>query len=109
MKINVESSQSGGAYFVNFTHVKDGDNYHAYIKMEDIKSWESVAMSRKHDKFTRWKLTTIQGDIYYTLNNFGHIMTTSRWYPRPSDGHGTGRVADSYLYDNEEERENIDV
>ena len=108
MKINVDSSQSGGAYFVNFTHVKDGDSYHAYIKLEDIKSWESVAMSGNHDKSTRWKLTTVQGDIYYTLNNFGHIMSTSSWYPRSSDGRGTGRVADCHLYaDGEEKGSNV--
>jgi hypothetical protein len=98
MKINVDSSQDGGAYFVNFTHVRDGDNYHAYIKLEDIKAWESVAASRRHDRSTRWKLTTTQGDVYYTLNNFDHIMSTSRWFPRPKDGSGSGRISDSYLY-----------
>lgn len=98
MKINVDSSQEGGAYFVNFTHVSAGKSYHAYIRLNDIKLWESVAMSGGHDKATRWKLITIQGDIYYTLNNFNHIMTTARWYPRDSDGAGQGRIADDCLY-----------
>ena len=98
MKINVDSSQDGGTYFVNFTHVRDGENYHAYIKLEDVKAWESVAVSRSANRATRWKLTTVQGDTYYTLNNFDHIMSTSRWFPRPQDGTGSGRISDSYLY-----------
>jgi len=39
MKINVETAQEGGAYFVNFTHVREGENYHAYIRLEDVKFW----------------------------------------------------------------------
>ncbi|MAF25060.1 hypothetical protein CL634_05740 [bacterium] len=98
MKINLDSSQEGGTYFVNFTHVENGDNYHTYIKLEDIKSWESIAESGGADRSTRWKLTTIQGDIYYTLNTFNDIMSTTNWYPRPSDGSGHGRLADTHLY-----------
>jgi len=98
VKINLETTQEGGAFFVSFTHVRDGENYHAYIRLEDIKSWESVAMSSKHDRATRWRLQTVQGDSYYTLSNFTEIMTTSCWYPRPSDGKGLGRVSDERLY-----------
>lgn len=98
MKINVDSTREAGANFVDFTHVRNGENYHAFIRLQDIKSWESIAMSGKADRATRWRLTTVQGDVYYTLNNFNEIMTTTRWYPRPSDGRHTGRVGDERLY-----------
>jgi len=98
VKINLETTQEGGAFFVSFTHVRDGENYHTYIRLEDIKSWESVAMSRDQNKASRWCLKTAQGDTYYTLSNFNEIMTTSRWYPRLSDGKGLGRVSDERLY-----------
>ena len=98
MNLNLDTTPDISEHFVNFTHVRDGDNFHIYIRMRDIKSWESVAMSSKHDRSTRWKLTTIHGDEYFTLNNFSEIMTTCRQYPRPSDGAGTGRVGDSCLY-----------
>jgi len=98
MKINVESSQEAGANFVNFTHVRDGKNFHTYIRLQDIKSWESIAGSGRADRTTRWRLNTVQGDVYYTLNNFNEIMTTNKWYPRHGDGNGVGRVDDRYLY-----------
>ena len=103
MKINLDTAQEGGAYFVNFTHVREGENYHAYIRLEDVKSWESVAMSSKHDRAARWRLQTVQGDSYYTLNNFTEIMTTSKWYPRSTDGTGQGRVGDDQLYSRSEQ------
>ena len=102
MKINLETAQDGGAFFVSFTHVRDGDNYHAYIRLEDIKSWEAAVSSHGDDRATRWSLQTTNGDIYYTLSNFHEIMTTTRWYPRPSDGSGIGRVGDERLYSREE-------
>ena len=102
MKINLDTAQEGGAFFVNFTHVREGENYHTFMRLEDIKSWESIAMSPQHDRATRWRLQTVHGDNYYTLNNFNEIMTTSRWYPRPSDGNGLGRVGDDRLYTKEE-------
>ena len=98
MKLNLDATPESMTYYVNFTHVRDGDNFHIYIKLEDIKCWESVAMSGAHDRSTRWCLTTVQGDTYYTLNNFNEIMTTSTLYPRPSDGKSTGRVPDQCLY-----------
>jgi len=104
MKINVESTQEGGAFFVNFTHVRDGKNYHTYIRLENIKSWESTTESRQADRATRWILETMQGDRYYTLSNFNHIMSTVTWFPRPSDGRGNGRIGDTYLYDEKEEK-----
>jgi len=99
VKLNLDATPQSTAYYVNFTHVRDGDNFHTYLKLEDIKCWESVAMSGAHDRATRWRLVTVQGDIYYTLNTFNEIMTTSRLYPRPSDGNGTGRMGDEYLYE----------
>lgn len=98
MKINVDSSQEGGAYFVSFTHVVDGENYHTYLRLEDIKSWTATAMSDHVDRSTRWRLETVNGDNYYTLSNFNEIMTTSKWYPRSTDGRGLGRVGDDHLY-----------
>ena len=102
MKLNLDTTTDGTSYYVNFTHVRDGDNVHTYIKLDDIKSWESVAMSGAHDRATRWRLTTVQGDNYYTLNNFTEIMTTSRRYPGSTDGRGHGRVGDEFLYEEKE-------
>ncbi len=102
MKINVDTAQQSGAFFVNFTHVRDGENYHTFIRLEDIKSWESVAAPGSVDRASRWCLRTTQGDTYYTLNNFNEIMTTSNWYPRTTDGKGLGRVGDDRLYSREE-------
>ena len=98
MKINVDSHQEGGAYFVSFTHVANKINYHTYIRLEDIKSWTSVAKSGGADRSTRWLLETKDGDVYYTLTNFNEIMETSKWYPRSTDGRGAGRIADNHLY-----------
>lgn len=98
MKINVDTTNPGGAFFVSFTHVRGDENYHTFIRLEDIKSWESVTNSGNADRATRWCLKTIHGDTYYTLSNFNEIMTTSRWYPRPTDGDGLGRVGDNQLY-----------
>jgi len=102
VKLNLDTTTDGTAHFVNFTHVRDGENFHIYIKLEDIKSWESVASSSAHDRATRWCLTTAQGDAYYTLNNFTEIMTTSCQYPRLTDGRGHGRVGDQFLYKKDE-------
>lgn len=102
MKLNLDATKDSTAYFVNFTHVRDGENFHAYIKLEDIKAWESIARSSKYDRATRWRLLTVQGDVYYTLNNFNEIMTTAQLYPRPTDGKGCGRVGDHYLYKKDE-------
>jgi hypothetical protein len=98
MKINLETAQDGGAFFVSFTHVRDGENYHAFIRLEDIKSWESIVGSGSHDRSSRWRLKTRDGDCYYTLSNFHEIMTTTQWYPRDADGKGMGRVGDERLY-----------
>lgn len=102
MKINVDTAQQSGAFFVNFTHVRDGENYHTFIRLEDITSWESVASPGNKDRAKRWRLRTRQGDSYYTLSNFNEIMTTSNWYPRPNDGKGLGRVGDDRLYSRDE-------
>jgi len=101
--LNLDDSPDISVYFINFTHVCEGQNYHIYIRLSDIKSWESVAMSTTHDRATRWKLTTNQGDTYYTLNNFNEIMSTVRKYPRAIDGAGHGRVGDDYLYRRKDE------
>ena len=98
MNLNLDTNSASSEYFVIFTHVRDGENYHVYIKLNDIKSWESVAMSSKADRATRWKLTTVQNDVYYTLSNFNEIMTTNRKFPRSKDGRGMGRVGDDWLY-----------
>jgi hypothetical protein len=103
MNLSLDTSVDEGEYFINFTHVRDGENYHIYLRLKDIKLWESVAMSRSHDRATRWRLETVHGDVYFTLNNFNEIMTTSRKYPRSTDGSGTGRVGDDYLYRGEDE------
>lgn len=103
MNLNLDTTTDESEYFINFTHVRDGDNFHIYLKLKDVKSWESVAMSAKADRATRWRLITVQNDVYYTLNNFNEIMTTSRRYPRPNDGKGTGRVGDERLYNKERE------
>ena len=102
MKLNLDTTTDGTSYYVNFTHVRDGDNFHIYIKLEDIKSWESVAMSGDQDRATRWRLTTVQEDTYYTRNNFTEIMRTSYRYPRPADGRNQGRVGDEFLYKKDE-------
>jgi hypothetical protein len=96
LSLNTDADRSD--YFVNFTHVRDGENYHIYLRLEHIKSWEAIAMSGSADRATRWRLTTTQGDTYYTLNNFNDIMTTCKKYPRAGDGNNCGRVGDSYLY-----------
>ena len=98
MNLSLEDTYDGSEYYVNFTHVRGGENYHAYIRLKDIKSWESVAMASSADRSTRWRLTTVQGDEYFTLNTFSHIMETSRKFPRPGDGRGMGRVSDAHLY-----------
>jgi len=102
VNLSLDTDKDPADYFVNFTHVRNDDNFHIYIRLSDIKSWESIAKSGGADRSTRWKLTTIQGDIYYTLNSFNEIMTTSRKYPRTTDGSGHGRVGDAYLYRNDE-------
>lgn len=102
MRINLDTIQEGGAFFVSFAHVRDGENYHTHIRLEDVKSWEAAAGSQESDRTTRWRLQTTQGDSCYTLSNFHEIMTTSRWYPRPSDGAGQGRVGDDRLYSRDE-------
>ena len=98
MKINLETAQEGGAFFVSFTHVRDDENYHTFIRLEDIKSWESIVGSGNPDRASRWCLKTRDGASYYTLSNFNEIMTTSRWYPRPTDGTGIGRLSDQNLF-----------
>ena len=65
MKINVEGTHEPGAYFVDFTYVKNDKNYHAYIRMDDIKSFQVDLKSQ--DRSTRWRLETVSGDaVSYT-------------------------------------------
>jgi len=100
MKINVEGGTEIGAYFVNFTHVRKGKNYHVYIRMDDIKSFDSDLKSQ--NRATRWRLETTSGDVYYTLNSFIDIMDTNRWYPQHREGKKTGFVMNEILYRPEE-------
>ena len=100
MKINVEGGHEEGAYFVNFTYVKDSKNHHAYIRMDDIKSFQSDLKSQ--DRSTRWRLETVGGDIYYTLNSFIDIMDTNRWFPKHREGRKNGFVLNELLYREEE-------
>ena len=100
MKINVEGGQDPGAYFVNFTYVHDSKNYHAYIRMDDIKSFQVDLKSQ--DRASRWRLETNGGDIYYTLNSFMDIMDTNRWFPKHREGKKSGFVLNELLYRKEE-------
>ena len=100
MKINVEGTHEPGAYFVNFTYVKKGKNHHAYIRMDDIKSFQSDIKSQ--DRATRWRLETTSGDIYYTLNSFIDIMDTNKWFPKHKEGRRNGFVVNELLYRPEE-------
>jgi len=100
MKINVDAAREEGAYFVNFTYVKDSKNHHAYIRMDDIKSFQSDLKSQ--DRSTRWRLETVGGDIYYTLNSFIDIMDTNRWFPKHREGRKNGFVLNELLYREEE-------
>ena len=100
MKINVEGDTEIGAYFVNFTHVRKGRNYHAYIRMDDIKSFEHDIES--HDRSSRWRLETNGGDVYYTLNSFIELMDTNSWYPKRREGAKSGFVMRELLYRPEE-------
>ena len=100
MKINVDAARDEGAYFVDFTYVEDGKNHHAYIRMDDIKSFQSDIKSQ--DRATRWRLETASGDVYYTLNSFIDIMDTNRWFPKHREGKRNGFVLNELLYREEE-------
>ena len=103
MRINVEGDTEIGAYFVNFVHVRDGKNFHADIRMDDIKSFESEVGNQ--DRSTRWRLKTNGGDVYYTLNSFIDIMDTNKWYPKHREGKKSGFVMRELLYRQEEQEE----
>jgi hypothetical protein len=103
MKINVEGAQETGAYFVDFTYVHNSKNYHAYIRMDDIKSFQCDMKSQ--DRATRWRLETVSGDIYYTLNSFIDIMDTNRWFPKHREGPKNGFVVNELLYRPEEKKQ----
>ena len=103
MKINVEDAHPPGAYFVNFTYVQNDKNHHAYIRMDDIKSFQVDLKSQ--DRSTRWRLETVSGDIYYTLSSFMDIMNTNRWFPKHREGRQSGFVVNELLYREEEKRE----
>jgi len=105
MKINVEAAQEAGAYFVNFTYVKKGKNYHAYIRMDDIKSFQAELRSQERDQ--RWRLETKSGDVYYTLNSFIDIMDTNMWFPKNREGKTNGFVLNELLYRPEEKEERL--
>jgi hypothetical protein len=100
MKINVEGTHDPGAYFVDFTYVENDKNYHAHIRMDDIKSFQCDLKSQ--DRSTRWRLETVSGNIYYTLNSFIDIMDTNRWFPKYKEGQGSGFVVNELLYRPEE-------
>jgi len=97
MKINVENVAEVGAYFVNFTHVREDKNYHIYMRMDDIKSFESDVKGQS-DRAHRWRLETVHGEIYYTLNTFIDIMDTNRWFPKHCKGEKSGFVVNELLY-----------
>jgi len=101
MKINVDDAPVPGAYFVNFTHVREDKNYHVYMRMDDIKSFESDVKGQS-DRSHRWRLETVHGDVYYTLNTFIDIMDTNRWFPTRREGEKSGFVVDELLYRPEE-------
>ena len=84
MKFNLESEQQGGAYFVQIDHIREGEEYTTFVRMDDIKSWESNRKNKMGDQW-RWTLTTVQGDVYKVTENFRHIMSTADWYPREVD------------------------
>ena len=102
MKINVEGAPEPGAYFVNFTYVHNDKNYHAYIRMDDIRSFQVDLKSQ--DRATRWRLETVSGKVYYTLNSFIDIMDTNRWFPKHREGNKSGFVVNELLYRPEEKR-----
>ena len=103
MKINLEAAREEmGAYFVDFTHVRKGKNYHAYIRFNDIKSWEREISNKAQDRATRWRLETVHGDVYYTLNSFIEIMDTNKWFPRRHEGSSNGILSNALLYREEE-------
>ena len=104
MKINVEGTHEHGAYFVDFTYVHEEKNYHAYIRMDDIKSFQVDLKSQ--ERATRWRLETVSGDVYYTLNSFIDIMDTNRWFPKHREGRKSGFVVNELLYRPEEARPN---
>jgi len=105
MKIDVEGTHEPGAYFVDFTYVENDKNYHAYIRMDDIKSFQSDLKSQ--DRATRWRLETVSGDVYYTLNTFIDIMDTNRWFPKHREGRKNGFVVNELLYREEEKTATI--
>jgi hypothetical protein len=90
MKINLESEQQGGSYFVRVDHMRDGSPRTTFLRMEDIKSWESNTKSKVDDRWD-WTLTTVQGDVYHVTDNFRHIMSSADWYPREVDVRKNGR------------------
>jgi len=102
MKINVEGGHEEGAYFVDFTYVEKGKNYHAHIRMNDIKSFQVDLKSQ--DRSARWRLETVSGEVYYTLNSFIDIMDTNTWFPKHREGRKNGFVVNELLYRPEEER-----
>ena len=105
MKINLEAAREQGAYFIDFTHVRNGKNYHAYIRLNVIKCWEREIESL--DRASRWSLKTIHGDVYYTLNSFHEIMDTNKWYPVLREGKSNGIISHSLLYREDEVGSNI--
>ena len=84
MKFNLESEQQGGAYFVQVDHIRDGEEYTTFVRMDDIKCWESNRKKKVGDHWS-WTLTTVQGDTYNVTESFRHIMSTADWYPREVD------------------------
>jgi len=100
VKINIDPGHEPGAYFVNFTYVHNSKNYHAYIRMDDIRSFQVDLKSQ--DRATRWRLEAAGGEIYYTLNSFVDIMDTNRWFPKRREGRKSGFVVNELLYRPEE-------
>jgi len=104
MKFNLETQPDAGAYFINFTHVKGGNYYHAYVRLDDVVSWESEIVTYADSAEKRsahsngqenWVLTTNHRS-YKTVQNFNEIMDTCNWHsPRTTSvGSPTGRLDD---------------
>ena len=90
MKFNLESEQQGGAYFVRVDHIRDGEKLTSFIRMDDVKNWETNSKSKVGDQWN-WTLTTVHGDVYHVTDNFRHIMSSADWYPREVDVARNGR------------------
>tara|TARA_R100000808_G_C2147197_1_gene155133 strand:- start:1933 stop:2289 length:357 start_codon:yes stop_codon:yes gene_type:complete len=95
MIVNVDDKPAPGAYFIDFTYAREGNFYHAYVKLDDVVSWESEIVttadapekreSNRQPGQRNWILCTTH-KTYRTVENFHTIMKTCRWYAAPEVG-----------------------